>query len=54
MTIDEAIKDEREYVEKIDCHFIALDVLMTIITITAAFGYFIAMEVVKDHNSLTK
>ena len=46
-TVDEAIDDEREYVKKVSKQFITLDVLMTILTFTVAFGNFLT-EYAKD------
>ena len=52
--VDEAIKDERDYVTRISQRFIALDVLVTIITFAVAFGYLLAIDVVEDYHHLTQ
>ena len=42
-SVDEAIKDEREYVKSISQKFVTLDVLMAIITFAIVFGNFLAL-----------
>ena len=52
-SVDEAIFEEREYVKKTNQCFIALDVVMTMITFIVVFGYDVAMYFVKDYHELT-